>query len=145
MFEAPDIPGADEVIAWFGHWPTFHDAEVLSITLDRSGASRVVIHAFEMTPEVDVNGRYVLARNASVIFSLEGFPQNQQGIANTRIECFNHQNVLSSAAVKELTGGFELILEGCQGVDGSIVCERMSVTVEPGIPEHSIYRTHAGK
>ena len=35
MFEAPDIPGAQDVIAWFGAWPTFHDAEVLSISLDR--------------------------------------------------------------------------------------------------------------
>jgi hypothetical protein len=29
MFEAPDIPGAADVIAWFGYWPTFHDAGVL--------------------------------------------------------------------------------------------------------------------
>jgi len=43
MLEAPDIPGAADVIAWFGYWPHFHDAEVLSITLDRSGESQVAI------------------------------------------------------------------------------------------------------
>ena len=53
MFEAPDIPGATDVMAWFGYWPTFHDAEVLSIHLNRSSDSEVSLYAFEMTPEVD--------------------------------------------------------------------------------------------
>jgi hypothetical protein len=135
MFEAPDIPGAADVIAWFGHWPTFHDAEVLSITLDRSGGSRVAIHAFEMTPEVDTRGRYVLTKHAVVTFFLEGFPQSQ----NIRVELFNQQNVLSSASVNKITGGYELVLEGCHGADGSIYSERMSVELEPGIPPGSMY------
>jgi hypothetical protein len=37
MDEVPDIPGADDVVKWFGYWPTFHDAQILSITLNRSG------------------------------------------------------------------------------------------------------------
>jgi len=70
--EVPGIPGAAEVVAWFRYWPTFHDAEVLSITLDRSRGSTVAIHAFEMTPEVR-DGQYVLAKHAVVTFCLEGF------------------------------------------------------------------------
>jgi hypothetical protein len=31
------------VVKRFGYWPAFHDAEVTSITLDRTGASRVEI------------------------------------------------------------------------------------------------------
>jgi len=134
MFEAPGIPGVADVIAWFGHWPTFHDAEVLWIFLDRSGESRVAIHAFERTREVDARGHYVLAKHAIVTFCLEGFPQDQEGITNTRIEFFNHQNVLSSARVNKTTEGYELALEGCFGVAGSIVCERISVKLRPGIP-----------
>jgi hypothetical protein len=138
MFEAPDIPGAADVIAWFNRWPTFHDAEVLSISLNRLDGCQVAIHAFEMTADID--GHYVCAKHAVVTFSMEGFPQDQHGLTNTRIELFNHQNVLSSASVNLKPDGYELLLEGCYGVDGSIVCKRMSVTLEHGIPPASMYR-----
>jgi len=48
-----------------------------------------------MTPEVDAEGHYVLAKHAVVTFCLEGFPQGRDGIVETRIEFFNHQNVCS--------------------------------------------------
>jgi hypothetical protein len=140
MFEAPDIPGADEVTAWFNRWPTFHDAEVVSISLNRLGGCQVAIHTFEMTAEIDTTGHYVCAKHAIVTFSMVGFPLDQHGLTNTRIEFFNHQNVLSSASVNKTPVGYELLLEGCYGVDGSIACERMSVTLEQGIPPGSTYR-----
>jgi len=121
MFEAPDIPGAQDVIEWFGCWPTFHDAEVLSISLDRLTGYRISIHAFEVTADVDSSGHYVLAKHAVVTFSMEGFPRDESGIANTRIEFFNQQNVLSCVSVKRRPEGYELALQGCYGVDASIV------------------------
>jgi hypothetical protein len=78
-----------------------------------------------MTAEIDSSGRYVLAKHAVVTFCMEGFPVDKSGISNTRIEFFNCQNVLSNACVNRLPEGYELLLEGCYGVDGSIVCERM--------------------
>lgn len=134
MCETPDIPGAQDVVAWFGYWPTFHDAEVLSISLDRQSGCRVSVHAFEMTAEVDGSGRYVLVKHAVVTFRMQGFPGDRSGISKTRIESFNNQNVLSSASVNSRPEGYELVLEGCHGVDGSIVCERMSVSLKPGVP-----------
>jgi hypothetical protein len=135
MNEAPEIPGADELVQWFGYWPTFHDSEVLSIELTRSHGSRVRIHAFERTSEVDDRGYYVLAKHAIVTFTLEGFPSDREGITNTRIDYFNHQNVLSSARVERTNNGYVLVLDGIFGVDGSISCERMSVSLQPGISE----------
>lgn len=129
MSEAPDIPGAKDVIAWFGYWPTFHDAEVLSISLDRVKGCVVSVHAFERTAEVDSRGHYVLAKDAIVTFRMDGFPTDESGITNTRIECFNHQNVLSGATVNTRPWGYELVLEGCFGVEGSIACRGISVTV----------------
>jgi hypothetical protein len=135
MFDAPDIPGAAEVIAWFGYWPTFHDAEVISITLNRSGGARVALHAWEITPETDPSGQFVLAKHAVVTFRMEGFPRDVYGVTRTEIAFFNRQNVLSSAAVRKIQDGYELALEGIYGVDGSIFSERMSVMLEPGFPE----------
>ena len=105
------------------------------ILLDRSGESRIAIHAFETTPDVDSSGRYVLAKHAVITFCLEGFPQDQHGITNSRIEVFNHQNVLSSATVNTMPDGYELVLEGIYGVDGTIHCRRMSIELNPGVPQ----------
>jgi len=82
-------------------------------------------------PEVDADGRYVLGKQAVVTFFLEGFPQDQYGITNTRIEFFNHQNVLSSLTVNRRTEGYELVLEGCHGVDGSLLCKHVRVELVP--------------
>ncbi len=138
VFEAPDISGASDVIEWFGGWPTFHDSEVLSIHLDRTSESRVAIHAFQMTSEVDGEGFYVLTKHAIVTFFLKGFPRNQYGITSSRIECFNEQNMLSSVSVSKGNGYYELKLSGCFGVDACIVCAEMSVKIEPGIPPDSM-------
>ena len=137
MVEAPDIPGAADVVAWFGYWPDFHDSEVLSIKLDRSIESEVSIYAFEMTPEIDNRGYYVLAKHAIVTFLLQGFPRDRFGITNTRIEFFNSQNVLGSASVLKREDHYELILEACFGADCRILCERISVKVEPYTPPAS--------
>ena len=118
MSDAPEIPGADEVVRWFGYWPTFHDAEVVSITLDRLRGCQVVIRC------------QASAREALVTFSLEGFPLDEEGISNIRIEGFQHQNVLSSAVVEREAGGYVLTLDGIFGVAGAIPCERISVKLD---------------
>jgi hypothetical protein len=48
----------------FGGWPSFHDAEVLELRLDRNGPGGVELHAkvhlFETTSEVTPEGFYRL-------------------------------------------------------------------------------------
>jgi hypothetical protein len=38
---------------WFGHWPSLHDAEVISLHLNRRGSSALALHTWEMTKDVD--------------------------------------------------------------------------------------------
>ncbi len=99
-FKVPDIPGAEDVVRWFGQWPSFHDAEVISIALHRSKGVIVEMHAFETSSEVDTRGYYVQAKHAIITFALDGFPMNAEGIASTRIDYFNHQNVLSGVDIE---------------------------------------------
>ena len=135
MEEAPDIPGAGEVVAWFGYWPSFHDAEVLSITLDRSHPSRVVIHTWDRTSDVDARGYYVRDKHAIVTFVLEGFLLDHEGITNTQIDYFNAQNVLSGATINKTVAGYDLILYGIYGVSASISVQYIRVELSPGMPE----------
>ena len=48
-----EIPGAAELNDWFGYWPTFHDAEIISLHLSRSDSCSLRVHTWEMTKEVD--------------------------------------------------------------------------------------------
>ena len=131
MLQAPEIPGAEEVVAWFGYWPTFHDAEVVSINLDRKSGCRLVINAFRMTSALDEEGKYVCAKHAIVTFVLEGFPMDENGIVNNRIDSFNQQNVLSSLWINRIPEGYEMVLEGCYGVEGKLVASHIAVELEP--------------
>jgi len=54
------VEGSQKVEDIFGEWPSFHDAEVLEVTLDREARDavrgptiRFTVHAFQMTEEVD--------------------------------------------------------------------------------------------
>jgi len=40
---ARKLPGASDVIAAFGEWPSFHDAEILRVLINRGGRSEVTI------------------------------------------------------------------------------------------------------
>ena len=64
MNAVPEIPGADEVVAWFGGWPSFHDAEVLEFLFVRKGTSYLRLHAWVMTDQLDARGYYVLDKHA---------------------------------------------------------------------------------
>ena len=57
--ESTAIKGAEHLISVFGKWPSFHDAEVLTVTLNRDLPSLVLqIFIFETTREVDRRGCY---------------------------------------------------------------------------------------
>jgi hypothetical protein len=126
------IPGLVELIDWFGFFPSFHDAEVISISLDRSGGCRVAVHTFETTKETDRSGRYVLRKHIIVTFVLER-------IKDVRLEGFNCQNVLSGISIARQRETYDLDLEGIYGVAGKIRAEAMRIELEPGGPPKSLF------
>ena len=88
------ISHSERVVSHFGYWPTFHDAEVLWIRLDRQSSDLggpptldAALYAFEMTDRVDVSGHYVLQKHALVQFRFSG-------VVESTIDGFNHQNAL---------------------------------------------------
>lgn len=111
----PPIPGARAVAGWFGQWPSFHDAEVVSIALDRAAGARIVVRH----------------SGALVTFVLSGFPLDHEGVALNRIQFFNHQNVLSSLALDPAPFGWNLVLDGIFGVSASIACHSIHVQIAP--------------
>ena len=87
-----------KLVAHFGQWPSFHDAEVHCLNLHRpakttTGGSiptlELHLRGWVLKQEVSESGFYKLHGDAVIHFQFEG-------IFDLKIEGFNNQNVLSS-------------------------------------------------
>jgi hypothetical protein len=122
-----EVPGAVELFAWFGGWPSFHDGEVLSLFLNRAGTSFLRIHTSRMTRSLDSNGNYVLEKHCVVTFSFEE-------IAGVDIGGFNAQNVIFGLTLNKVESGYKLQLDPCYGLAGFLVGTGLGISFEPGLP-----------
>ena len=136
------ISGGPELLAWFGGVPSFHDAEVLRLGLERSGPSTLVVHGWKMTDKVDEEGYFMLDRHAVVTFVF-------QEITDLRLEGFTAQNVIHGLRLRRVTlplstqdiGSIhrageliELALDDCYGLSGLIWARSVSVSFQTGKP-----------
>lgn len=113
-----EVAGADKVREWFGYWPDFHDAEIISLSLSRYGES--VLRVYPYAPD----------KPASVEFLMKG-------IVGLELWDFSNQNVISRLAVEPVTGEngaaiFRLELGPCYGLAGHIDAEEIRVELNPG-------------
>jgi hypothetical protein len=125
--EIKDINGASELHDWFGYWPDFHDAEIISLHLNRKGISLLRVHAWDTTKEVDEKGHYVMAKHIVVEFICEN-------VSELALNGFSQQNVISGLDIEKIGSGFRLTLGECYGLAGSIEAEQISLRITPGKP-----------
>jgi hypothetical protein len=130
------IPGALQLFDWFGYWPSFHDAEVLSIELNRIGPTKIRVHAFAVTGAVDSNDSYVCDKHCIVTLLLED-------LEGVELADFNQMNVLSSLRFQRGNNTFILTLGSIFGVGGSIKAKSVRIELTAGIPEDSQYNNDA--
>jgi hypothetical protein len=121
----PRIEDTEFVIEWFGHWPSFHDAEILSVHINRNGTSSLRVYAFNTTDRVDDNGRYVREREATVVFEFNGIRA-----IHLEGEDADGQNVISGLSLDVVGDDHRLHLAPCYGLAGEIVADTMSVRLE---------------
>jgi hypothetical protein len=122
------VTGADRLVERFGAWPSFHDAEVIRIGLDRHGTNgptgEMLVHTWVMTNALDDRGHYVLEKHTLVRFVFEQ-------IASCEFSDFNHQNVLFGLEVKRETvdgaAVYCVTLDSSYGLHGRVVCSRLVV------------------
>ena len=137
-----EVPGGPELLSWFGRVPSFHDAEIISLDLRRSGKSFLRVHGWMGTEQVDENGYIVLDKDAFVTFTL-------QEIMDLQLDGFSQQNVIFGLKLQRATErgrsnyyalpqspeDIEIELEPCFGLDGVIRAKRVSISFEPGVAD----------
>ena len=117
---APNIPGPDAV-AWFDRLPSLHDAEILSIHLNRRGPSILRVHARNVVDAGPVKG----GRDAIVVFEFEG-------IRRLRLEGEEPvgASVVHGMKLRVVEQGYLLELSSSRGIGGEIVADAVAVRIE---------------
>jgi hypothetical protein len=127
-----DVPGMAEVKEWFGYWPSFHDAEIVSLTLNRDTDSRLRVHTFHTLNQTNERGHYRTTKHVVICFVL-------RDIESLELADFNHQNVISELELSKNEEGYSINLGCCYGLCGSIKAKSVTIELEPGIPDSSVY------
>jgi hypothetical protein len=136
------IESGEALTRFFGRWPSFHDAEILEVHLDRGHVEpeknlyefpslTLKIHLWEMTKEVDHNGYFILRNHTLATLKLSDLDR-------LNLVGFNHQNAIMEMEIhrRERTDGpspyFEVEIVPAFGFAASFIC--LHVTVVEAMP-----------
>jgi hypothetical protein len=125
----------------FGNWPSFHDAEVLSVRLDRDNDGHddgptleAVIHVHRMTSQIDSRGYYVAKDHTLVTLRFNR-------VDDLELHDFNAQNVLFELRVEDLSElgqediHFDVVFRSSYGISAHFVCREIKVvSATPWVP-----------
>lgn len=123
-FRHDDIEYADIVISHFGYWPTFHDAEVISMKFVRGmnkeqASLEMKILAFERTDKLK-DGYLELAKHCLIDMEFIG-------LGKSEVDNFNHQNVLGGLKFGKHDHFLFCELSSSHGVAGYIEAEKIRI------------------
>jgi hypothetical protein len=143
-----ELPGGQELIAWFGYVPRFHNAELLDLHLGASGAS-LRLHTWRMTSETDEKGYYLLDKHVVVTFSLER-------LTGITLEGHDSRGILYGLNLRRYGSGDPLLstevitmglppepddlglqLDHTYGLWGVMYARKISLSLTPGKPSKS--------
>ena len=123
--ELEGVPGAQELFDWFGYWPSFHDAELLSLKVERDGISGLRLHTWEMTRDLDDKGYFKLIKHVVVEFAFEG-------VTGIGLDEIRHENILMELSLHRKGTEYIVEMNDVYGVSGRIEVKQVSIRLEPG-------------
>ena len=126
-----EVPGYTEFVRWCMGWPSFHDSEIVRLELNRSSASKLVVHVLggpKPTIGPRANPNYSSPPSDVVVtFLLEDIDDLELG-------GFSHQNVIFDLRLEPRDGLFHFHLDPCYGLAGTIAFRKVSIEFSPGKP-----------
>jgi hypothetical protein len=116
------IVNAEVVRQFFGHWPSFHDAEISKVTFEANPgywpSATFTINVCAITQE----GQDGLKRFKHCAIELQF-----TGIQELEFDYFGHQNVIFNLVVEESGSNLKCIFESSVGLDALIVAREVHV------------------
>ena len=135
-----EIENSQLILEWFGFWPSFHDAEVISIGLHRSLQGKekgpfltTAFYFSQMTSELDEKTFYKLIKHCVIELEFEN-------IESVELEGFNHQNALDGIEFSEAKSflgkpAISVVFNSAYGVGFDLICSKVRVaSLTPGKP-----------
>jgi hypothetical protein len=142
---ARDVRGSELLTRIFHGWPSFHDAEIVRVSLQRerqSASLECVIHVFATAGDLDADGHFTHSNHTLATIRFDG-------IELQRLEEFNHQNVIDAlnieSRVQQREKRFVVDMPANNGCDARFLCDAIRVisvepyTIEQRIRDESIY------
>jgi len=134
---APLIVGSEKLVAIFGQWPSFHDAEVLELNFQRGHIDTdaqiyefprltVKLHHWLMTNDVDQKGYLVRMNHTLTTLQFSD-------VDNFKMEGFNHQNAIFGLGIEQKareegpTPYFAVDFEPSFGIEATFTCLRIEI------------------
>lgn len=139
------VTGHERLTAIFGGWPSFHDAEVLTVRLEREGRDTWESPALYSTVHCFA-GRLNEASSTGVEFynhTLVTFRFNL--VFDLELSGFNHQNAIFDLIIETSPDGpgetpIKVSFEASFGVNLSFRCQSVEIVdIERRLPANSVY------
>jgi len=121
-----EIPGAVELSNWFGGFPSFHDA-TMDLQINGDGTGWLKAYGFQATKAVDEKGHFICEKYFEATLNFEFIKTESvtdflPGLA-----------IVGSLHIRKVKSGFEVdFTDTSYELSGSLICERVSVSFEPG-------------
>jgi hypothetical protein len=122
-----ELPGGSALIDWFGHVPSFHDAELLEIELFSTKSSTLKIHTWMITEELDSQGYFVLDKHVVVTITMDQ-------VINVTLSDFNLVGIIGHLSMTKVSDAYQFAWDVSYGVQGTIRARQARIAIHPGKP-----------
>jgi len=123
-----NIVQADIVEKEYGEWPSFHDAEIMRVTLSRgleAGKFAKITADINLYYTKEINkgtAQYEIVKTKDNVITIEFY-----GVESVVISEFNYQNVIDDLILKEVGTLIGVEFQSIFGVEATFTCEEMAV------------------
>lgn len=112
----PEISGANDLIELFGSWPSFHDAEILEISLRTEGISQLKIKP--------ASNNFLAEKKTDLFVVLE-----ITNIDSLELSDFHMQNIILELIITHSNNLFLITIDSSVGISGQIRAKQLSFKI----------------
>lgn len=126
---APDLKGilgAQSLFDWFGYWPSFRNAELLGLELNRLEVSILRVHTWEI---IDGYPKGPAVHDKDVVVEFRMYD-----ISDVQLSGFSQENCVGGLLVVRVDDTYEIRLGPAYGLTGVIVAGDLEIHIDPSMP-----------